>query len=98
MSARGTRRVLFGPQGFAYLLDNVLCHPTLKTLLPELRDLLHDTAEKVRIAFIEILQKAKGIRTFKVTLVGEQVTVISIICVWRFLQAPRIIRVTALCT
>ena len=41
----------------------------MKTLLPELRNLLHDTSEKVRIAFVEMLLKAKGIRTFKVTLV-----------------------------
>ena len=55
-------------QGVTHLFDNVLSHPTLKTLLPELRNLLHDTAEKVRIAFVEMLLKAKGIRTFKVTL------------------------------
>ena len=79
----------------------MLCHPTLKTLLPELRDLLHDTAEKVRIAFIEILQKAKGIRTFKVSLVGVVVNYLLLFQLQASggsLQAPQIIRVTAWCT
>ena len=48
------------------LLDNPLCHAILKPLLPELRDLVHDSSEKSRVAMLDMLLKVKGIRAIKV--------------------------------
>jgi condensin-2 complex subunit G2 len=53
-------------QGVSTLLDNPLVHPLLKNILPEMRNLVHDTSEKVRIAFIDLLLKVKGMRAIKV--------------------------------
>lgn len=50
------------------MLDNRLCHPLLKSLLPTLKNLLHDNAEKVRLAFLDLLLKVKGMRSIKVLL------------------------------
>ena len=53
-------------QGLTYLLDNHLSHPLLKNLLPGLGDFVHDSSEKVRVAFLDLLLKVKGLRTIKV--------------------------------
>ena len=53
-------------QGIKYVLDNRLCHPLLKSLLPNLKNLLHDNSEQVRIAFLDLLLKVKGMRSIKV--------------------------------
>ncbi len=38
----------------------------LKNVLPEMKNLLHDTSEMVRVKFMEILLKVKRIKTIKV--------------------------------
>ena len=53
-------------QGMIRMLDNTLCHMLLKPLLPSLSLCLHDKAEVVRIAMVDLLLKVKGIRSFKV--------------------------------
>ncbi|XP_022081754.1 condensin-2 complex subunit G2-like isoform X2 [Acanthaster planci] len=52
-------------KGLTNLLDNHLSHPLLKNLLPILKDFIHDTSEKVRVAFVDLLLKVKGLRTIK---------------------------------
>lgn len=49
----------------ALLVDNHLAIPFLKKILPELRDYIHDSSEKVRIAMFDLLLKVKGIRPIK---------------------------------
>jgi hypothetical protein len=49
-------------QGLATLLDQPLAHAVLKKLLPHLSNSIHDDAEKVRLAFVEMLCKVKNIR------------------------------------
>ncbi|CAB3996367.1 Condensin-2 complex subunit G2, partial [Paramuricea clavata] len=63
VSSTAVRVAVF--QGVKYVLDNRLCHPLLKSLLPSLKNLLHDNSEKVRIAFLDILLKVKGMRSIK---------------------------------
>ncbi|XP_077993869.1 condensin-2 complex subunit G2-like [Glandiceps talaboti] len=58
-----TRVAVF--KGMSYLLKNHLCHVYLNALLPELKNCIHDNAEKVRIAFIELLLKIKGLKSMK---------------------------------
>lgn len=53
-------------QGLKFLLENHLSHPLLKTLLGNLRDLIHDVSEKVRSAFMDLLLLVKGIKAIKV--------------------------------
>ena len=53
-------------QGLTYLLDNHLSHPLMVTLLPHLRDMFHDKADRVRMSFVALLDKVKGIKTLKV--------------------------------
>ena len=48
------------------MLDNPMCHLLLKPLLASLALCLHDKAETVRVAMVELLLKVKGIRTIKV--------------------------------
>jgi hypothetical protein len=48
--------------GLGELLEQPLSHSVLKNLLPLLTNTIHDSAEKVRIGFIEILCKVKSIR------------------------------------
>lgn len=48
--------------GLGELLEQPLSHSVLKNLLPLLANTIHDSAEKVRIGFIEILCKVKSIR------------------------------------
>ncbi|XP_029192981.2 condensin-2 complex subunit G2-like [Acropora millepora] len=52
-------------QGLKVLLDNRLSHPLLKTLLVHLQDLVHDSSEKVRIAFLDVLLFVKGLKAIK---------------------------------
>ncbi|XP_047204958.1 condensin-2 complex subunit G2 isoform X1 [Girardinichthys multiradiatus] len=47
------------------VLDNPLSHPLLEKLLPALKYSLHDTSEKVRTAFLDLLIKVKAIRAAK---------------------------------
>ncbi|XP_062377592.1 condensin-2 complex subunit G2 [Sardina pilchardus] len=47
------------------ILDNNLTHAVLENLLPLLRTSLHDTSEKVRVAFVEMLIKIKAVRATK---------------------------------
>ncbi|KAJ8036414.1 Condensin-2 complex subunit G2 [Holothuria leucospilota] len=54
-------------KGLKYILDNPLSHPLMKHSLPSLGNFIHDTSEKVIIAFLELLLKVKGIRTIKVS-------------------------------
>eukprot|EP00004_Rigifila_ramosa_P027830 TRINITY_DN9201_c0_g1_i2.p1 TRINITY_DN9201_c0_g1~~TRINITY_DN9201_c0_g1_i2.p1 ORF type:complete len:1188 (-),score=251.07 TRINITY_DN9201_c0_g1_i2:12-3281(-) len=51
--------------GVAYILENHLSQPALKTLLPSLGILIHDTAERVRDSLVSLLAKLKGIRLIK---------------------------------
>ncbi|XP_077591805.1 condensin-2 complex subunit G2 [Stigmatopora nigra] len=53
---------------FTYLclvLDNVLSHPVMEKFLPKFKSSLHDTSEKVRVAFVEVLLKLKAVRAAK---------------------------------
>lgn len=52
-------------QGLCIILENRLSHPVLRELLPLLQNHLHDTSEKVRIAFLELLLLVKGMRMVK---------------------------------
>ncbi|XP_070535793.1 condensin-2 complex subunit G2-like [Ptychodera flava] len=52
-------------KGLSFLVSNHLCHGYLNALLPELKNCIHDTAEKVRLAFIELLLKIKGLKSIK---------------------------------
>ncbi|XP_064594781.1 condensin-2 complex subunit G2-like isoform X2 [Liolophura sinensis] len=52
-------------KGQLELLDNHLCHPLLKSLLPALKDFIHDTSEKVRLTMLELLLKVKSVRGIK---------------------------------
>ncbi|XP_039646842.1 condensin-2 complex subunit G2 isoform X3 [Perca fluviatilis] len=47
------------------VLDNTLSHPILEKLLPTLKYSLHDTSEKVRTAFLDMLIKVKAVRAAK---------------------------------
>nr|XP_019943442.1 PREDICTED: condensin-2 complex subunit G2 [Paralichthys olivaceus] len=47
------------------VLDNALSHPLLEKLLPTLKYSLHDTSEKVRTAFLDMLLKVKAVRAAK---------------------------------
>lgn len=52
-------------EGLQYLLDNHLSHPILKALLPKLSPMIHDTAERVRIAFVDLLTYVRSIKLIK---------------------------------
>ncbi|KAM4718590.1 LOW QUALITY PROTEIN: condensin-2 complex subunit G2 [Anableps anableps] len=47
------------------VLDNPLSHPLLEKLLPTVKYSLHDTSEKVRTAFLDLLIKVKAVRAAK---------------------------------
>ncbi|NXM69201.1 CNDG2 protein, partial [Serilophus lunatus] len=47
------------------ILDNKLSHPLLEELLPATKQSLHDTSEKVRVAFVDLLLKVKATRAAK---------------------------------
>ncbi len=48
--------------GIRELLAQPFSHPTLKLLLPLIANLIHDKAEKNRLAFIKLLVDIKGVR------------------------------------
>ncbi|XP_033625419.1 condensin-2 complex subunit G2-like [Asterias rubens] len=52
-------------KGLTFLLDNHLSHPLMKGLLLVFKDFIHDSSEKVRVAFVDLLIKVKGLRTIK---------------------------------
>lgn len=62
-SSSAVRQAVF--EGLRYLLDNHLSQPVLKTHLPQLAPLIHDTAERVRVAFIDLLCEIKTIRAIR---------------------------------
>ncbi|NWX25657.1 CNDG2 protein, partial [Notiomystis cincta] len=47
------------------ILDNKLSHPLLEQLLPTTKHSLHDSSEKVRVAFVEMLLKVKATKAAK---------------------------------
>ncbi|NXR15571.1 CNDG2 protein, partial [Semnornis frantzii] len=47
------------------ILDNKLSHPLLEQLLPTVRNSLHDSSEKVRVAFVDMLLKVKATKAAK---------------------------------
>ncbi|XP_030635008.1 condensin-2 complex subunit G2 [Chanos chanos] len=47
------------------ILENSMSHPLLEKLLPALKTSLHDTSEKVRVAFVDMLLKIKAARAAK---------------------------------
>ncbi|KAM9969905.1 hypothetical protein ACTFIR_001742 [Dictyostelium discoideum] len=51
--------------GVRLLLDNSLSHSTLRVLLPNLRNLIHDQSERVRESFADLLLFIKGISTIR---------------------------------
>ncbi|KAN0024342.1 hypothetical protein ACTFIV_008748 [Dictyostelium citrinum] len=51
--------------GVKLLLDNSLSHSTLRVLLPNLRNLIHDQSERVRESFADLLLFIKGISTIR---------------------------------
>ncbi|XP_041457703.1 condensin-2 complex subunit G2-like [Lytechinus variegatus] len=53
-------------KGLMFVIDNPLSHPLLKNLLPSLKNFIHDTSEKVIVAFVDLLIKVKGLKTIKV--------------------------------
>lgn len=53
-------------QCMSIILDNSLSHPLMEKLLPALKCSLHDSSEKVRVAFVGMLLKIKGVRAAKV--------------------------------
>ncbi|XP_038078115.1 condensin-2 complex subunit G2-like isoform X2 [Patiria miniata] len=63
ISTADVRAAVF--KGLTNLLDNHLSHPLLKNFLPILKDFIHDSSEKVRVAFVDLLLKIKGLRTIK---------------------------------
>lgn len=52
-------------KGLIVLLDNPLCHSVLKPILPELKNFVHDSSEKVRVAMLDMLLKVKGLRAIR---------------------------------
>ncbi len=61
------------PQCLTIVLDNALSHQLLEKLLPTLKYSLHDTSEKVRTAFLDMLIKVKAVRAAKVLHVSAVV-------------------------
>ena len=51
------------------LLEQRLSHPVLKLLLPVIGNHLHDTAERVRLALMDLLEVVKGMRFIKVCVI-----------------------------
>lgn len=58
--------VLSDLQCLTIVLDNSFSHPLLEQLLPALKNSLHDSSEKVRVAFLDMLLKIKAVRAAKV--------------------------------
>ncbi len=60
------RPVCFALQCMSVILDNSVSHPLMEKLLPALKSSLHDSSEKVRVAFVGMLLKIKAVRAAKV--------------------------------
>ncbi|XP_070175011.1 condensin-2 complex subunit G2-like [Littorina saxatilis] len=52
-------------KGMTAMLDNPMCHLLLKPLLPGLSMCLHDKAETVRVAMVDLLLRVKGVQAIK---------------------------------
>ena len=50
------------------LLENPLALPVLKALLPKISNRIHDTTEKVRLAFIALLERVSLLEYMNVGL------------------------------
>ena len=46
-------------EGLTMLLENRLSHPLLKTLLPLLKNHIHDTTARVRVVLVDLLKVVK---------------------------------------
>ena len=60
--------------GLSLLVDNHLSHSILKPILPKLSKLIHDSQERVRLAFVKLLVRIKSVRSihfYDVVLVDE---------------------------
>eukprot|EP00002_Diphylleia_rotans_P023151 TRINITY_DN4550_c0_g1_i4.p1 TRINITY_DN4550_c0_g1~~TRINITY_DN4550_c0_g1_i4.p1 ORF type:complete len:720 (+),score=134.00 TRINITY_DN4550_c0_g1_i4:53-2212(+) len=51
--------------GITYLLQDPAHHQTIKVLLPQLKNLVHDTSERVRKSFVDLLIKVKSVRAIR---------------------------------
>ncbi|CAN0325026.1 unnamed protein product, partial [Discosporangium mesarthrocarpum] len=56
---------LAATEGLSDLLDCPHSHGVLKAMLPGVSNLVHDSNKRVKVAFIGLLQKVKGIRAIK---------------------------------
>ncbi|ELT96959.1 hypothetical protein CAPTEDRAFT_221866 [Capitella teleta] len=52
-------------KGLTHLLDNHLSHAILANLLPKIRNSFHDKCDRVRLAFVALLDKLKTIKAIK---------------------------------
>jgi len=50
-------------QGMHNLLNQPMAHGVLAGLLPLLKNTIHDVSEKVRVGFLQVLEKVKGIKS-----------------------------------
>lgn len=56
-----TQPSLSFPPGLRYLLDNALALPAMKLVLPRLANMVHDTSDRVRCDFLDLLLAVKGV-------------------------------------
>ena len=52
-------------QGLCVVLENRMSHHLMKRILPLIHLRIHDTSEKVRLAFLDLLLVVKGLGTIK---------------------------------
>ncbi|PRP88264.1 putative condensin-2 complex subunit G2 [Planoprotostelium fungivorum] len=52
-------------EGVTYMLENHMSHQILRALLPNIADLINDSCETVRLAFVELLHTIKNIKSIK---------------------------------
>lgn len=52
-------------QGLCMVLENRMSHHLMKRILPLIQPRIHDTSEKVRLAFLDLLLVVKGLGTIK---------------------------------
>jgi hypothetical protein len=63
-------------KGLTFLLDNHLCRPLLKELLPKMAEMVHDPSERVRKAFYKLLLVVSIVLTFFVALYFHRDTIV----------------------
>ncbi|XP_065184272.1 condensin-2 complex subunit G2-like [Sycon ciliatum] len=63
VSASAVRAAVF--QGLSFVVENPLSHPIMAKVLPELKLHIHDTSERVRLSFIQLLLTVRNVRTIK---------------------------------